>query len=116
MKFASYSQVDNTNSLIIGTMSGMDIRDTLNERGKTHGDFSDNARYMIAILRAKEILPPTSRFSDEVLCMMIMDTSKDARILSGNPDYIDNYVDKAGYAQLVVDRLTNERTETNTLS
>lgn len=31
--------------------------------------------------------------------------TKIARILNGDPDYIDNWVDIAGYAMLVVERL-----------
>lgn len=30
---------------------------------------------------------------------------KIARILNGDPDYVDNWVDIAGYAKLVADRL-----------
>lgn len=88
----------------------MEIQNILDERGRTHGSFDDNAMYMIAILRAKGILPPTSNLPDTVLCMMIMDSSKDARILSGDHEYLDNYVDKAGYSTLMIERLQPNET------
>ena len=77
------------------------IDGTLKERGTRYGEFSDVANTTQNIKSAMhdgvsaEALTPVQW---EALSMM---ASKIARIVNGDPDYIDNWHDIAGYARLV---------------
>jgi hypothetical protein len=46
-----------------------------------------------------------SELEDDQIEALDMIASKIARIVNGNPDHVDSWVDIAGYAQLVADRL-----------
>lgn len=84
-----------------------DIAAVLNERGSRYGSFSDNAyisqalcniiRYEGRSGRVSRHQPVLKDFQMEALEMI---AHKIARILSGDADYADNWVDIAGYAQL----------------
>ena len=84
----------------IGKESG-GIEEVLEERGKTHGDFSVHAYFTQVI---KELFLESdnyarmSRTQKESLEMI---AHKIGRILSGNADHKDHWVDIAGYAMLV---------------
>ena len=77
------------------------IEDLLKERGKTHGDFEDNA-HVSQVLKCfvrdhiMHELTDVQAEALEVICAKI------ARILTGDPNHIDSWVDIAGYATLVV--------------
>jgi hypothetical protein len=84
----------------------------LDERGKRYGKFvghaeiSQQLKVVIGEFEAKRgcDLDPDQREALEMIAHKI------ARILNGDPNYIDNWIDIAGYAQLVADRLQgNER-------
>ena len=82
----------------------MGIEQTLTERGKRYGDFSDHAKIAQNIKRGMQCqgydeLPDMHRQALEVIA------DKIARILSGDPNYSDNWHDIQGYAKLVEDRL-----------
>lgn len=74
---------------------------TLNERGSRYGEFADVSNTTQAI---KNIIASGSS-SDKLNAYQIealdMIASKIARIANGDPDYIDNWHDIAGYARLV---------------
>lgn len=78
-----------------------DIKDVLNEREKTHGDFN---RVATASQGVKAWLTQGPRYAEltqaqkEALDMI---ASKLARIVCGNPDEPDHWRDIAGYATLV---------------
>ena len=83
------------------------VEETLKQRGKTYGLFTDNAmlcqRLKVAIRTAihwqdKE-LEPDQIEALEMICHKI------SRIVNGDADYVDNWHDIAGYATLVADRL-----------
>lgn len=84
------------------------LDDTLADRGKLYGVFKEQAAIIQDI---KAIMRNTKRWGDmrndqrEALEMII---SKIARILNGDPDYVDSWHDIAGYARLVEDRLIKE--------
>lgn len=93
---------------------GADVAKILEERGNRYGNFLEHAivcqslKTVInnALGHRGKWLAPDQRQSLEVIC------DKIARIINGDPDYEDNWVDIAGYAQLIVNRLqegTNER-------
>ena len=96
----------------------MSIENTLAERGNRYGDFTDHARLCqdlkdvmttfavvqntpnsVAVHFPWGDLPATHKQALEVIA------DKIARILSGDPNYADNWHDIQGYAKLVEDRL-----------
>lgn len=84
-------------------MSAVDA--TLAERGERYGTFMNNA--MIAqLLKAVMVqggswdtMKADQREALEVICQKI------SRIVTGDPNYVDNWHDIQGYAKLVEDRL-----------
>lgn len=85
-----------------------DIKKILAERDSTYGKFENHAsisQMLKLVLKSEEqwyFLAPDQREALE----MIM--HKVARIINGNPNYIDSWVDITGYSQLVADRLSSE--------
>jgi hypothetical protein len=83
----------------------MTINETLTERGKRYGLFIENAELSQDLKGRLEAHPnylnlaPDQREALTVICQKI------ARILSGDPNYPDNWHDIAGYATLVENRL-----------
>jgi hypothetical protein len=77
-----------------------DIDKTLDERNHTHGDFSKvsaTVQTLKGVLHRApnwEVLNPAQKEALE------MDCAKTARILCGNPNEVDHWDDKAGYATL----------------
>lgn len=87
----------------------MSIETTLRERGSRYGAFVDHARLaqnLKSVMWAKpgwEDMPSAMRESLEMI------QHKVARILNGDPNYIDNWHDIAGYATLVEEILSKEQ-------
>lgn len=81
-----------------------DIDSILEERGSRYGDFSGQAAIAQGIKHAmaSEGWCELSWDQKEALEMI---ASKIARILNGDPNYADSWIDIAGYAKLVADRL-----------
>ncbi len=82
-----------------------DIDATLAERGARYGTFVEHA---VVTQRLKDILRNhdgwTRLMPDQKECMeMIM--HKVGRIMNGDPNYHDSWIDVVGYAKLVADRL-----------
>jgi hypothetical protein len=81
----------------------MMITEILDERGKRYGKFKDHAeisqRLKYVVRDRRDVLSDDQREALEMICHKI------ARILNGDPNYADSWVDIAGYAQLVADRL-----------
>lgn len=85
----------------------MNIDETLNERGSRYGEFSGNAAVS---QRLKSIARFELSYRDKVLApdqieALDMIFHKIARIINGDPDYADSWIDIAGYATLVANRL-----------
>jgi hypothetical protein len=84
----------------------MSVDDTLAERGKRYGDFTDHAeicqRIKLAMIAGSA---RWTRLSDVQKQALEVIADKIARILSGDPNYADNWHDIQGYAKLVEDRL-----------
>ncbi|ANI79024.1 DUF6378 domain-containing protein [Sphingobium sp. EP60837] len=82
-----------------------DIAATLEERGSRYGRFDKHAAVTQGIktvlfdCRARSSLAP-----DQVEALEMI-AHKLGRIVNGDPDYADSWVDIAGYAKLVADRL-----------
>lgn len=88
--------------------SAAGITAMLEERGERYGKFCDQANLSV---RIKEVLHdailrrPDNTFTADQMEALHMIAHKIARILNGDPNYIDSWDDIAGYATLVADRL-----------
>jgi hypothetical protein len=79
----------------------------LDERGKRYGKFTGHAEVTqmlktiiaTALNKRNKTLAPDQQEALDMICHKI------GRIINGDPDYADSWVDIAGYAQLVADRL-----------
>jgi hypothetical protein len=81
------------------------IQDTLVERGSRYGDFAGHANIT---QRIKFIMQNTQNWSvlkEDQKESLEMVAHKVGRILNGDPDYDDSWVDIAGYVTLVANRL-----------
>ena len=83
-----------------------DITEILQERGKRYGKFMDHAEVTQKLkaiiydgLQCKSPMAPDQTEALDMICHKI------GRIVAGDPDYADSWVDIAGYAKLVADRL-----------
>lgn len=83
------------------------VDETLDERAKDYGTFKDGAALMQGIKRllADHAARHNKTFTDDQWEALEMIVHKMARIVNGNPDKVDSWVDIAGYATLVADRL-----------
>jgi hypothetical protein len=85
------------------------VASTLNERGKSYGDFTTQANLsqtLSAIWKQHYYQThPSEQLPPFILEAVEMILHKLARSANGNPLQIDTYRDVAGYAQLVVDAL-----------
>lgn len=98
------------------------VEATLAERGNRYGDFTDHAKIaqdlQDVMRRAVEHIdagvigvnpvPAWNKLSPVQKQALTVIADKIARILSGDPDYADNWHDIQGYAKLVEDRLPKE--------
>lgn len=81
------------------------VDEILTERGKRYGNFLEQSvisQYMTGILRNQEKwkdLRADQKEAIEMICHKL------ARIINGDPDYADSWIDIAGYAKLISDRL-----------
>jgi hypothetical protein len=81
---------------------------TLAERGTKYGKFRDTAA---VIYKLKNVLrnhasEQNKSFAFDQAEALDMICHKLGRIVNGDPDYADSWIDIAGYAKLVADRLT----------
>ena len=90
-------------------MSETDIGKVLEERGNRYGSFKGHAEVSQALTRvlAVELHKRRKHMDADQTEALRMICHKIARIVNGDPDYADNWVDIAGYAKLVADRLEN---------
>jgi hypothetical protein len=83
------------------------VDDILNERDEIYGKFTGHAsitQELKAVIRMqlevrKKILDDDQQEALDMICHKI------GRIVNGDPTYSDPWIDIAGYAQLVADRL-----------
>lgn len=99
------------------------IEATLQERGKRYGAFEDHAtitQSLKAVMKgqptpeAVDDLGPTltekwERLAPDMQEALEMIAHKIGRILNGDETYVDSWVDIAGYAELVSQRLQGKR-------
>ena len=80
-----------------------DVDKILEERGSRYGKFKDHA--YITQYYKDTMKPYSDKLSDSQKEALDMIFHKIGRILNGDPNYADSWVDIAGYAKLVVDEL-----------
>lgn len=81
-------------------LSGM-----LDQRGERYGKFIEHAKISQALSSLMRETVGFDRLSADQCEALEMIQHKIARILNGDPNYADSWVDIAGYAKLVADRL-----------
>jgi hypothetical protein len=81
------------------------ITETLTERGKRYGVFTKHAEVTQEIKRALFNCRARHSLAPDQVEALEMIAHKLGRIVNGDPDYADSWVDIAGYAKLVADRL-----------
>ena len=84
-----------------------DVAEVLAERGTRYGEFADHAEVTQGLKRfmAQELAKRNKVLADDQWEALEMVAHKIGRIINGDPDYADSWVDIAGYAKLVADRL-----------
>lgn len=87
----------------------MSIDEVLAQRGAVYGDFLGHARISQQIKAA--ILERGVDAPSYVIEALEMIAHKLARVANGDPLYRDNWVDIAGYAQLVVHEIDAKKAE-----
>lgn len=83
------------------------LTDTLKERGSRYGVFTGHAQVTqelktcikLHLVARNKTLAPDQQEALDMICHKI------GRIVNGDPNYADSWVDIAGYAKLVADRL-----------
>lgn len=87
-----------------------DVQAVLDERGGRYGSFvthasiTQNLKALISSMlhTRNKVLASDQQEALDMICHKI------GRIVNGDPDYADSWVDIAGYAKLVADRLERE--------
>ena len=93
--------------VVEGAKNAQEVDAILNTRASTYGNFLDHARITqdlkgVAQRVAAEQNKTFAADQTEAISMIF---SKIARILNGDPNHLDSWIDIAGYATLVADRL-----------
>lgn len=88
-----------------------DVDAILTERGSRYGTFENHARISQALKRAMHDSPNWSKLTDVQKEGLEMIQHKVARMLNGDPSYLDNIIDVVGYATLVKDVMEAGRLE-----
>lgn len=83
------------------------INSILKERGKRYGEFKSHAQVTQLLKNVMYGSPKWFDLSWDQKESLEMIAHKIGRILNGDPNYDDSWVDIAGYAKLVSDRLQN---------
>ena len=87
------------------------VNDILEQRGSRYGDFKTHADITQTLKAVKNLyvkslnkgLNPSQHESLDMIFHKI------GRIINGDPNYVDSWVDIAGYAQLVVNQLEGKK-------
>ena len=92
---------------VVEDVGTSNVDKTLDARAEKYGKFKDGAALMQSIKR--ELSAHASRhnktFADDQWEALEMIVHKIGRIVNGDPDVVDHWVDIAGYATLIAERL-----------
>ena len=83
-----------------------DLKSILEERSRSHGDFNEPARIAqgLKAVARNGINWKQNHLTDVQMEAIEMILHKIGRIVSGDPNHKDHWLDIAGYAQLAADR------------
>lgn len=93
----------------ITDMTTPEIQKTLEERGKRYGSFASHATIAQNIKASYLMVPAYHLMAADQKQALDVIADKIARILNGDPNYVDNWHDIQGYAKLVEDRLLQQQ-------
>ena len=102
------SRLAETMRKIVEEDGGQDVDAILNERHNQYGTFAEQALISQNLKSAMRHSPNWQKLPADMKETLEMTATKMARILSGDFTYDDSWVDIAGYAQLIVDRLRGQ--------
>lgn len=88
-----------------------DINNILDERGNRYGDFSSNATTTQLIKQAINLGDTANKLAFYQRESLEMIAHKISRIVNGDSNYMDSWIDIVGYAQLVIDKLQRDKDE-----
>jgi hypothetical protein len=77
------------------------LEQILTDRGATHGPFQENSRISQALKETMRACSGWGRLTPAMRESLEMDCHKVGRILAGDPDFADHWLDRAGYATLI---------------
>jgi hypothetical protein len=77
----------------------------LTERGNDYGDYASKAQFIQGVKYLMRSSPSWEAMDADMRESMEMIAHKMGRVVYGNPTHKDNFLDIAGYAKLVADRL-----------
>jgi hypothetical protein len=83
----------------------LSVSKTLEERGSRYGEFADHARIAQGLQDVMRAAPKWQYLDFDMKQSLTVIADKIARILNGDPFYVDNWHDLQGYAQLIENRL-----------
>jgi hypothetical protein len=81
------------------------VTQVLVERGNDYGDYASKAQFIQGVKYLMRTSPSWEAMDADMRESMEMIAHKMGRTLYGNPTHKDNFLDIAGYAKLVADRL-----------
>ena len=92
---------------VVEEVESVSVDKTLNARAEMYGKFKDGAALMQSIKRtlADHAAKHGKTFADDQWEALEMIVHKIGRIVNGDPDVTDHWVDIAGYATLIAERL-----------
>jgi hypothetical protein len=102
----TYNTVEPNPSAMVKLDTNNDIAATLVQRGNRYGKFTGHAKITQTLKKAMRATDNWEKLSDDQKESLEMVAHKIGRVLNGDPDYDDSWIDIAGYAKLVADRLT----------
>jgi hypothetical protein len=91
------------------------VAEVLKERGSNYGAFTTHASYAEALNVIYSSSPNWKTMEPDCKEALRIIANKIGRILNGNPEYDDNWRDIAGYATLVLNRITKVEPDTTTI-
>ena len=91
----------------------MSINKTLEQRGERYGNYSDVAGTTQQLMSIVECGANYEHLNAEQKTSLFMICNKMARIVNGDPSYIENWHDIAGYSTLIENSLMTTEGATN---
>ncbi|WCD56057.1 hypothetical protein [Caulobacter phage BL198] len=88
-----------------GSVSTDNLTNVLAERGNRYGQFKDQAVYADGMNKLFQTSPNWETMAPDQREALRLIANKIGRILNGDPNYDDSWVDIAGYSKLIANRL-----------